>query len=215
MGAFESGGSAPVAGACTLTTSTAAYPATFNVSSPAHADWFAPAGAGNLTAGNYRGIGGTHTKLRGPGTIYTTFEWVMSGLTGIQGQASGMTVTAAANDDLGGGLSSSTDTIVLTTSTTAIGWGWRIQAPAGTKSRTLVVYSRHFSCDVQVTVTALDGSFVAQTATDVQGAGAFNPFVSTIVYNTASPGQQIMVDLLVTSNHGATPNVGFTLAVLD
>lgn len=205
----------PTQGACVITNF--ANPATLNLTTAGGRDWLAPNGTATIP----RQLTTPHAKAlrEGPGLL-NTFDYIF-------GQATGTTSTgthsftnpsmsATVTDDLGnGGLSAQTGGQGISNNSTATGWGFRVIVPADTFQRTLTLYTSIFSAAVTVTVSVSDGSFTTKTLVFDSGAATTVEEAFQIAYNSGRDGQWLMVDVVVTTNHGSTPAVNYAAMTLN
>lgn len=205
-------------GSCSVSF-TSTLPSTLNTAtSPlATRDWFVPA---NGVLYNFRGNNITnHWKISGTGVLRNNFDFITGTSNSTSGSLShAITITTVAGDDGFESQLSSTSVQAcgpIDSTGTNLGWGYAFRAPADTFSRTLTIYGGQYSCDVTLTATASDGSFVAATSTQTIGANTGQGNAWTVTYNTGRDGQYVTITVLCTANHGGSANVGFTAALLS
>lgn len=206
------GGGYPGTGAAALSFSSPS--GALNLSTLGTRDWFAP---GGISSQNYRvSLGTAHSKILG-GFVLVSFDWVSTtGWTAFT-QASVYTLTTTATDDVANAPLSgaSTDQGYDTSSILSVNVGYRLRVPADTYARTLTLYGSFFSCAATLTATPTDGSFATLTDTRDAGAAGTISYKWVITYNTARDGQELEVSVVVTTNHGSSPNFKFTAATLS
>jgi hypothetical protein len=217
---------APTAGS--LTGAQAAAPSTLNLSTEGTKDWLAFTGTATTNPlfddglWNWKVLGGY--LRRAIRFIYpaatttlstnTSSTLSLSATAGDDGAASG---TAAAQP-----LSASTNTMIETsnTGTPYTNWGFALEVPADTTSRTLRLYAGFspsggsVSGTMTVTARLSDGSAadVTQTVTTSVSGVAWYKF--TFVFNAASGGQRLNVSAMITGFGDSGTRIGFQAATL-
>jgi hypothetical protein len=160
------------------------------------------------------------------GQIQKSFDWVAAGQSLFGPQSGSFSLNSLASDDAAGTALTSvtTDQGILTGSSSAVGFGFRMRAPATAGgTRTLRIYGSVFSAAVSLSARLNDGSATLACDTgdqacetvDVGGSRGYAPFEWTITYQSARDGADLEVGVVVTKNYGSTPNVKFTAATLQ
>lgn len=199
--------------------STAASPATLNVSTQGTKDWFV---LGGSLANPPRASSGfsLHAKRLG-GWIKGSFDWI-SGTTSVislvTGGAAGIAITSSATDDMAPAITALNPSIsvIRSGSGTPLNFGYRFEVPADSTSRTLNLNWAVNSVKVTLTCRMSDGSLADQTTTlDAGSSGTFVQQQLTIVYKSGSPNAKMFVDVAVTTNYGGSfQDVAFIAATL-
>lgn len=200
-----------------LAIANAAAPATLNYSTEGTIDWLVQntGTEARVTAGT-----GISSKIAG-GWLADSFQWVGAGvspsITAFSAQQPAGTTTAT--DTTGNTALAAVDTggFATKSSTTAIGFGFKLRVPSLTTTRVLRIYTGQYSCDVTVTASLVDGSASPVTAVQAQAASTAANRKFTITFNSSSASELIVTVLVTVNNHDGSNNLnvgmmGVTLA---
>jgi hypothetical protein len=214
---------AAATGSGSLSLSTAAAPSTLNISTEGTKDWCA------LTAvvadTNPVGTDGSwHWKMLG-GFLRRSMKLVFPGGTSSLSALTDSTIaiSASAGDDAHttgtvgtDNLSSNTHAarINANTNTVYTGWGFTLEAPADTATKTLRIYMGLESGTATVTARLSDGSVVDQTTTVTSGASVTTYYTITVTYKALSSGQRLNLSCLISTDTDSSTGIIFQAATL-
>lgn len=190
----------------------AALPGSLDMEAEGTLDYFS---MGNTATDPLRSIaaGTVHAPTYG-GHMQVSADWVHASGTSQSAYTSGLPRTTGLHDLATVPFAAQTAARFISTPTAGIThFGIRFRVPAARQVRVLRVYADHWSCVATLAASLTDGSAPDASDTINTGAGAGAARKWTVTYNSAAGGD-ICVSLLVTTNHGSTPNIGFLAATL-
>lgn len=156
-------------------------------------------------------------KLSGGGVFLETFFWLGGGqAVTIFTQNNGTAVTATGADYAGGGaLTNNVAGAGVYVSTSGVGYGFTISAPALPTSRRLRLYIGHYSCVLSVTAHLSDDSVTPVTLTSDSGVTTAIEKLFEFNFASVAAGVNLVVTATVTTNRGGGPNVKPIAATLS
>ena len=204
-------GDAVSGGTGAIVISSAALPSTLNASVEGTIDWMV------LTETNQPRIiipGYQHAKATG-GWLLESFDWIVNGAGLATYGAGPLAITSEAGDDL-----ATTALAAWNASQHALqfgsgtGMGCRLRVPADSYNRVLRLYLGGFSAEYTATARLTDGSVapVSQVFDTTPATWGWNVF--EIAYHSARDGQELIVTVQCSVNHGSVPNFVFLAATL-
>lgn len=96
-----------------------------------------------------------------------------------------------------------------------LGTGFRLSAPADTNTRTLKVFVGAYNGGGTLVAYLSDGSSPGYTNSSLSNLGNGPGAVYTLTYSANSPGQSLIIDYVLSSQRGLSPNVTLQAATLS
>lgn len=207
-GAGGSGGGGTGVGAISITS--AASPATLNLTTQGVVDWFILNGT-TLNPPRGTAFASVHSKAMG-GWVKNSFDW-FSGVGGVGpavGGSSSIAMTSTAADDLTGALTAVTpnSSNIGVNNGATINFGYRFNVPADSFTRTLKLNMAVNGVKATVTCRMVDGSVADQTTTvDAVADGLYVQKEVTIAYKAGATGSEMIVEVRVTTNYSTSTHL--------